>query len=262
MKILFLGTGAADWEEKDWDAGRTGTRFLTTALVDGHILIDCGPTLFRSAETAGVDLSSVDTVLLTHLHDDHYSPDSLARLAALCSFTLYTEKQSASHIPAIPGMTVRPLSLFEETPVVCGTVTAVPANHRVASPAPNAPVHYVLRQGDETLFWGCDGHRLICDSWAYLRRLRFDCMVLDGTFGDAPSLPTYFEHNNIMHITEMAAIFRGVRMIKPGGRIVMCHMSRDCHDSHDVLSARMKKEGIVVAYDSMTLTLPSEETEK
>lgn len=262
MKILFLGTGAADWEEKDWNAGTPGARFLTTALIDGHILIDCGPTLFRSAEAAGADLSAVDTVLLTHLHDDHYNVASLTRLAGLRPFTLYAEEQSAAHIPAISGMTVRPLPLFAETPLEGGSVTALPANHRVGSPAPNHPVHYVLRQGDHTLFWGCDGHRLLCDSWAYLRRLHFDCMVLDATFGDAPALPTYFEHNNLMHLTEMAAIFRRAGMIRPGGQIVMCHMSRDQHDSHEVLSARMKQKGIVVACDAMTLTVPSEEAGK
>lgn len=262
MDLRFLGTGAADWTQQDWDERPDTSRFLTCALVDDHILIDCGPTLFRAARAAGADLSRVDTVLLTHLHDDHYDPATLAALAANHPLTLYTEAESSAHIPVMQGLSVCPLQPELEVPLADGAVTAVLANHRVGAPAPNRPVHYLLRQGDATLFWGCDGHRLLCTTWAFLRRCRFDVMVLDGTFGDAPALPTYFEHNNIAHLTEMAQIFRGEGMLKPGGRVVMCHLSKEYHQDHDTLSARMAAEQILVVRDGMCLTIPERGTAK
>lgn len=41
-------------------------------LLDGKILLDCGPTVLLKSYQLGVDLSSVDLVLVTHFHGDHF----------------------------------------------------------------------------------------------------------------------------------------------------------------------------------------------
>ena len=66
MKIQFLGCG---------DAFGAGGRFNTCFMVDTtrmRFLIDCGATSLVAMNRFSVDPNSVDQILLTHLHGDHY----------------------------------------------------------------------------------------------------------------------------------------------------------------------------------------------
>ncbi len=67
MKIRFLGSG---------DAFGSGGRFQTCILVEsdeGGVLVDCGASSLVAMRRFGVDPQGVDTVLLTHLHGDHFA---------------------------------------------------------------------------------------------------------------------------------------------------------------------------------------------
>ena len=85
MEVLLLGTGSADGWPNPWCrcasctwARDTGTlRSTTAALVDGVLLIDCGPDAPRQADRAGVSLAAVRILLLTHAHPDHLAPEAL-----------------------------------------------------------------------------------------------------------------------------------------------------------------------------------------
>ncbi|MBU6243986.1 MAG: bifunctional adenosylcobinamide kinase/adenosylcobinamide-phosphate guanylyltransferase [Actinomycetales bacterium] len=82
MHVTMLGTGAADgWPNPfcacascsaERQAGRS--RASTSALIDGRVLIDCGPTVPHAATRAGIDLAAVCHVLVTHGHPDHLAP--------------------------------------------------------------------------------------------------------------------------------------------------------------------------------------------
>jgi adenosylcobinamide kinase/adenosylcobinamide-phosphate guanylyltransferase len=85
MDVVLLGTGSADGWPNAWCRCRsctwardTGTvRSTTAALVDGVLLLDCGPDAPRNADRAGVGLADVRAVLLTHGHPDHVAPEAL-----------------------------------------------------------------------------------------------------------------------------------------------------------------------------------------
>ena len=67
MKLQFLGSG---------DAFGAGGRFNTCFMVDGagtRFLIDCGATSLVAMNQFGVDPDSIDMILLTHLHGDHFA---------------------------------------------------------------------------------------------------------------------------------------------------------------------------------------------
>lgn len=64
-RVRFIGSG---------DSFGTGGRFQTCILVDTadcRFLIDCGATSLVALKRAGIDPSSIDTILLTHFHGDH-----------------------------------------------------------------------------------------------------------------------------------------------------------------------------------------------
>jgi adenosylcobinamide kinase/adenosylcobinamide-phosphate guanylyltransferase len=85
MEVLLLGTGSADGWPNAWcrcasctwarESGKV--RSTTAALVDGVLLLDCGPDAPRNADRAGVGLADVRVVLLTHGHPDHVAPEAL-----------------------------------------------------------------------------------------------------------------------------------------------------------------------------------------
>jgi ribonuclease BN (tRNA processing enzyme) len=66
VRLRFLGCG---------DAFASGGRFQTSFLLDGAeepLLIDCGATTLIALKRHGIDSSSIGSVLLSHLHGDHF----------------------------------------------------------------------------------------------------------------------------------------------------------------------------------------------
>ena len=66
VRIRFLGSG---------DAFGSGGRLQTCILVEsnGHsCLVDCGASALIALKGAGVDPNEIDTVLISHLHGDHF----------------------------------------------------------------------------------------------------------------------------------------------------------------------------------------------
>jgi adenosylcobinamide kinase/adenosylcobinamide-phosphate guanylyltransferase len=82
MDVVVLGTGAADgWPNPfcrcascAWARERGEIRTTTAALIDGRILLDCGPEAPRQADRAGVGLADLVAVVVTHAHPDHLDP--------------------------------------------------------------------------------------------------------------------------------------------------------------------------------------------
>ncbi len=66
VNVRFLGSG---------DAFGSGGRFQTCIYVRceaTHLLVDCGTSSLVAMKRFGVDPSLVDTILLSHLHGDHF----------------------------------------------------------------------------------------------------------------------------------------------------------------------------------------------
>ena len=99
MRILFLGTGAADWE----DPGKhvNGGRRFTSQLLDETILLDCGPMTWEAIEEFGVDVDKLTDIVIGHPHSDHFNvaaaiagpEDEIARF----SFHKRDESPSPNH---------------------------------------------------------------------------------------------------------------------------------------------------------------------
>lgn len=61
MKIKMIGTGAISVKERS-----------ACCLIDEKILVDCGNGTIKTLLQYDIDITKIDTLLITHLHGDHF----------------------------------------------------------------------------------------------------------------------------------------------------------------------------------------------
>ena len=147
MKVRFLGSG---------DAFGSGGRFQTCIHLqagDARLLVDCGASSLVAMRRFGVDPQSVDTVVLSHLHGDHFG--GVPFLVLDGQFKRRTQPLTIAGPPGVaarvtgamevlfPGSSaverkfaVRFVELCDRTPLPLGAFTVTPYEVVHASGAP------------------------------------------------------------------------------------------------------------------------------
>lgn len=223
MKILFLGTGAADWPAERPE-GCKEFRRLSSALIDDVLLIDPGPGVPDALKEFGRDPAKIRYIINTHPHSDHYCEDTAAALTALGAELVDFQDEDRRY--AVLGDY---------------TVEAFDANHATS---PGRPVHFIIADGKSRLFYGLDGAWLMYDEVQAIIRQKPDYAVLDATIGDVPGDYRIFEHNNLNMVREMKLTL--APYVK---RFCISHMAMTLHTDHAALARTMEKDGIEVAFD-------------
>ena len=87
MKLTFLGTAAGEGYPGLWcdckncryarEHGGKNVRENSCAALDGDVLLDLNMTAFSQARRFGVDLRRARVLLVTHAHEDHFTPQHL-----------------------------------------------------------------------------------------------------------------------------------------------------------------------------------------
>ena len=223
MKILFLGTGAADWTVND--INNSEYRRNSSALIDETLLIDPGPNVLEAFNTFNVDISKIKHVIVTHSHSDHYNPDTVEALknmgAEVIRFKPMEEKQIGKYF-----------------------ISAYKANHGTCLDS----VHYIINDGDKKLFYGLDSAWLLYEEVQAIIEKHINLAVLDATIGEVPGDYRVFEHNNLEMIRQMK-----LTLNQHVDKFVISHMARTLHTNHDELCSLMQKDQILVAKDGLTL---------
>lgn len=219
MKILFLGTGAADWTVND--INNSEYRRNSSALIDETLLIDPGPNVLEAIKTFNVDISKIKNVIVTHSHGDHYNPDTVEALENM-------------------GAEVIRFKSMEEKQVGKYKISAYKANHGTCEDS----VHFIIEDGNKKLFYGLDSAWLLYDEVQAIINKHIDLAVLDATIGEVPGDYRIFEHNNLTMIRQMKLTLQ-----KYVDQFIISHMARTLHTNHKELAALMQKDDILVAYD-------------
>lgn len=225
MKLTFLGTGASDWPRVK-QPEMTFFRRNSSCLINDDLLIDPGPGVPDAIDEFKIAVSDIKYVLNTHRHYDHYNENTLR----------YLTECGAEFIEADNGETVR----FGGY-----TVKVLGANHRVPTQ------HYLINDGEHTLFYGMDGAWLLYEEFDAIRSMgSVDLAVLDGTVGFIDGDYRVFEHNNLYMVLEMK------RSLAPYvKRFAINHIAYTLHTDHATLESAMLEHGIVTAYDGLTIDL-------
>lgn len=247
MKILFMGTGAADYDIKTRRDGEFFRR-LTSVLIDDRLMIDCNIETLDFVDMNGTDLSGVGDLIITHTHSDHYSREAVNTLLGE-NATIHCDVGAMPRLGATEAAQ-ESLELYRENKVGEYSIIPVRANHSVEG-SDETPLNYIISSGGKTIFWGCDGAWLTNDAWHEMKKHKFDLVVLDGTLGDEEGDYRIFEHNNLRMITEMCGTIGRCGLMKDGGRIMISHMSKYSQYGHEELTARLEKYDITPAYDGL-----------
>ena len=249
--LRFLGTGAADWTQPEKDGFY---RRSAAALLNGTLLLDCGPVAAELLQTQPDSLQDVTDVLITHDHDDHLLVPALQHLAATRRIRVACDGFARTMIGAHPGIEFVPVVPF--VPFFTGgyAVTPVAANHDVVQAGTRQACHYIIRTPHgKTVFYGLDGAWFLRPSWEEMRRHTFDVMVLDCTVGDRDDW-RMFEHNTIPMLRMMARQIEDGKLLARGGQIVASHFSRALHAPPDETERILGAFRVRMAYDGTELT--------
>lgn len=263
MDVLLLGTGASDGVPNAWctcptctEARMSGAiRTNASALVDGRLLIDPGPEAPRQAQRAGLALTGVRTVLVTHAHDDHLDPSFLMHRGWVSEQPL----QVIGPAPAI-ARCVDWLAPEQQT-VTLTTVTAgdaftvdgfrvrvIPATHHALGEA----VLYAIEGAGRRLLYATDTGPWKPQAMDLLTGWRFDLVLLEQTSGDV--VPPGGGHHTFATFATAVDDLRGICAVDAGTRVVATHLGHQ-NPPLDELSRRLVAIGAEVHPDLTVLRI-------
>ena len=260
IDVLFLGTGAADWPPPyPRPAGPTkpgASRGFCSALIDGAILIDCGPTVPDAIDCFGVDRQRITDILLTHTHDDHWNLDAIRRVAGAAQpINLWAHRSVLAAIPDIDGIRPRETRIGESFMLRDIAVTSLTANHDVGD---QTALHFLLHKAQATLLYATDGAWFPKDTWSHLMQTKLDAIIWDATCGQTQGDWRIFEHNSVDMINLMRQTFTKQQVLSPDAKIYLTHLAQSLCAPHDEMTVSLAPQGLIPAYDGMTISITHE----
>ena len=260
MEILFLGTGAFDYqpglEGQYRDKFDCDCRRSSSVLVDGRLMIDCGDYALNSLAIAGVKKKEIADLLITHTHRDHCRPDLIEKLAAAVpgGLNVWCHESAAAFFPKSAHYAVHSLRCGEPEQIGGFSVSALYANHRTER-TEERPVHYVLEKGGKKIFYGCDGAWFLTPTFYALMHAGFSLFVFDGTVGDYDGDFRICEHNSIPMVRKLIVSMKPLGVFADNCKIYISHLAPSLHAPHRETSRKLAAEGILVARDGLVETV-------
>jgi len=273
MKLQYFGTAAAEgWPalfcgceacRRARAAGGRNIRTRSQAMIDDKLLIDFPADTYLHMLQYGLDLNQVDSVIITHAHEDHFYPEDFGN-----------RREGFAHVPEnsprlltvygseavgrgmAPVLTTTPGKVaFEELKIgeaylIDGySVTALPANHDPSS----GPVIYLIGDGKSNLLYAHDTGYFPEETWKYLEsfRCRLSGVSLDCTGG----LGAQYRDG---HMGTQACCEVKKRLFEIGianEHTVFClhHFSHNGKSTYDEIKGPAAEMGFDVSYDGMIL---------
>lgn len=263
LELLFLGTGAANWPLKypfkDKNHPRAKVRAMSSMLVNGHILIDCGPTVLDVMKCYDVNPAEVTDILLTHTHSDHLHPGNImtianARDAALGPLKFWGDPEALKKVPDSDRIEKRPVELGKSFKVHGLSMTGLAANHDVHRSKEQCLL-YLIESAKKRVFYATDTGWLPTTTWLHIQRKQLDAIIWDATCGEGKGDYRVFCHNDLTMIRHMNQSLVKGKALKPNAKILLTHIADRLHPPHHVLEKKLIPEGLIPAYEGMSVVL-------
>ncbi len=270
--VVFLGTGAADIQRPQKDTcsnctyvrehqGRNARRYSSLFVAPG-VLIDYSTTGREGLQAAGIAPASIDYLLITHTHGDHFDPTAIVALAREKRKPLVlvgnakTVARMQEHLGTIaeverPAISLRAVKPLEEFNVGSWRGKALAANH---TPAEDALL-YVLRNQKKALLYATDSGWYPAGTFATMAKERLDLAIVEGTFGEQMQPKLLTTHLNFPFVRLIKQFLVESKGQNPQLRLMVTHLSLHFCEPYDLLAPKLAAEGIIVAYDGLRVEL-------
>ena len=256
FNIKFLGTCACDFspklENEYKDNFGINERRASSVLLCGKYLIDAGMHILDSIRIAGVDVSMITDIFVSHTHSDHFDSENIEKIAKNSKKPLRVWIREDANVPKsdnVEYVRMTPYVRYEVEKDVF--VTGAVANHDPDA----APQHFILEANEKKLFYGCDGAWLITRTYNFIKRADFDVAIFDATMGDYNGDYRIGEHNSIPMLRVMLPSLKGERAITDKTKVIFSHIAPSLHKTHTEIVKTAKELGASVAYDGMEISL-------
>lgn len=277
MKITYLGTGAAEGVPAAFchcavceEVRRRGGKELRTrsqVLIDDTFCIDFPPDSYYHSIQYGVDLSAIETLLVTHSHMDHfYAHDFVLRgykyATNLKSPTLSifgskevkavfdecTRREMREEVlETLPFTVLKP---YEWVKVGNAEVLPLVANH---SKAEECFVYLIKKDGKSILYLNDTG--VLDDSvYPHLKGAKADLVSFDCTFVEE-ARGKEARHMGIGDNMTVKKKLIEVGAVRKDTKYVITHFSHNQAPLKETLEKLEREYGVIAAYDGMTINL-------
>lgn len=269
MEVTLLGTGdAAGWPHPFCGcascaaASASGEiRGHTSTLIDGVLLIDCGPDVPRTAVRLGVPLDRLRYLLVTHDHHDHAGGAALlTRRWARADGPLQVigpPSALAAMAPWLPpddhSVEFRPIAAGDVVTLGPYTARALAADHDS-----EGAVIYDIATRDHRLLHAAD----TSPGFSVPQDARYDLLLLENTWGDRP-VPGATGHHSLASFATTIATLRRAEAIDDATRIVAIHLGHGnpapsiLRARLDAMGAELLPDGAVVHVGDAQATAPA-----
>lgn len=269
MDLLFVGTGAADYETVFTCPCPTcvtiraraarNLRHYASLLVDGKLLLDCGPTVpWRLAEL-DVPPAQVEALVFTHSHEDHLDPEAVrsllvAREPQRGPLPVYGNAAVRAKLAGVEGLAWHEVRAGETVAVLGYELTALRARHIMEI---EQTLVWVVDDGAARLWYATDTAWPPEDTWEALLKMKLTGVVAEATFGrEGPEIhgDCLTNHLNWPEFLKLREALLTAAIITSETPFLATHLSQHIAPPHDEL-CQSATPPVAVAYDGLRLSL-------
>jgi len=263
MKLLFLGTGAADWIP-EWHERVGYVRRYSSALINDDLLIDPGPDIWDYREKLGTPdmFKNIKSIIVTHSHDDHFKVSSIRRLCKEADHPIkvFMEKNSFGKFAKedeIPGVILCPLTPTVPFETEGYNIIPCRSNHSKFLEGEQS-LNYIVREksSGRAFFYGSDSGWIVYDTWQLIKQERpnvviFECTVGPNQEGD----DRIFGHTSVPMIGIMMQTMTKQHGPADDARYYTTHMAMTLHKNHEDTARALAPFGVTPAYDGLEIEI-------
>ena len=258
ISVLFLGTGAADWNGKD---SRGEHRRLSSILLDRRTLVDFTSSCLDMIPQ-GV---KPDTIIYTHSHGDHYNPAAALEAGVkrvYLSQTWYDiakrEFAAAARKQGVEMPTITPLYIGQAVVVGDLTITPLPASHATGNTFEQALI-YLIEKAGARLIYATDTGGIpavaarLAGIDAHEKGEPITALIMEATMGtDHDDDYRMFTHTSVGGVARIVKVLEKTKRYAPpaGQPVYLTHMARTLHPTQAELDATLPKP-LAAAYDGL-----------
>ena len=248
MKMTFIGCGAADY---DWSRyGEAGILGSTATLLNGNILLDCGPTVTAAMARWGIPLENVTVVVNTHSHSDHFNVNELRKISGGRRIPFYGSKEACAQVAGF--CEVHPLTYGDKFTVEGLQFTALPSNHSVED-FREETFNYLI-SGDKTLLYALDTAWMLSKAKNLIGRTFIDAIVWDATMSE-PDDWRIFDHSDPVMFANMRRVMEKTGNISKDVKIWFDHRAltlwpQDAAEQEAIA----ERENVMLAHEGESVT--------